>query len=81
MLLGHLRMEHDLQQQIAQFVLEVPHVAAINRIGDFVGFLNGVWRDAGEGLLHIPWATGLRIAQRGHDRQQRIDALDVGHAA
>ena len=35
LLAGHLRMEHHLQQQVAQFVPEIAHVAAIKAaLGD-----------------------------------------------
>ncbi len=62
-------MEHHLEQQISQFVLEACHVAALDRIGDFVGFLDGIGRDAREGLLPIPRAAVGR-AQPRHDREQ-----------
>jgi hypothetical protein len=78
-LLGHTRMKHHLQQQIAELVLQVVHIAAIDGIGDLVGFLDGVWGDSGEGLLQVPGAAGLRVAQVGHDGEQVVDVV-VGHA-
>ena len=62
LLARHLRMEHDLEQQIAELVLEVREVAALDRIGDLVRLLEGVGRDAREGLLAIPGAA-VRRAQ------------------
>ena len=80
LLLRHPRVEHHLQQQVAEFVLEVAHVAAIDRVGDFVGFLDGVRRDGREALLDVPRTAGLRIAQCGHDLEQALDPVRVAHA-
>ena len=77
--LGHARVEHHLQQQIAQLVLEVDHVATIDGIGDFVGFLDGVRGDGRECLPGVPRAAVNGIAQPGHDRQQIIDAAASAH--
>ena len=52
--LGHARMEHDLEQQIAEFVAQVCHVVALDRVGDFVGFLDRVRRDGREVLRDDP---------------------------
>ena len=77
LLLRHPRMEHHLQQQVAELVLQIAQVAAVDRIGDFVGLLDGVGRDGREGLFDVPRATGFRVAQRGHDVEQ---VADVAHA-
>ena len=58
--LGHLGMEHDLEQQVAELVLERGHVVALDRVGDLVGFLDGVRDDGAEALLEIPGAAALR---------------------
>ena len=71
--LGHAGVEHDLQQQIAQFVLQRRHVVALDRIGDLVGLLDRVGRDRREILLAVPRAAALRVAQPRHDRQQTVD--------
>ena len=42
-------------------------ITALNGVGNFVSFFDGVRRDAGKGLLAIPRATRLRIAKAGHD--------------
>ena len=73
LLLRHARMEHHLQQQVAQLVLQVAQVAAVDRIGDLVGLFDRVRRDAGEVLFDIPGATALRIAQARHDGEQAVD--------
>ena len=73
--LGHACMEHDLQQQVAQFVAQIRIVAPVYRIGHFVGFLDRVRRDRGEILLHVPRTAGLRIAQCRHDAQQVVDSV------
>ena len=76
--LGHLRMEHHLQQQVAEFVLQFVHVAAIDGIGDLVGFFDRVRRDRREILLQVPGTAAVRIAQLRHDAQQ---LADFSHAA
>jgi hypothetical protein len=71
--LRHLRVEHDLQKEIAKFVLEVVHVTAFDRIGNLVSFLDRVGRDACEILLEVPRTAAVRIAQARHDVEQRFD--------
>ena len=65
--LGHARVEHDLQQQIAELVAQVVVVAPIDRVGDFVGFLDRVRRDRVEVLLEVPWAAALADRAARHD--------------
>ena len=57
----HLRVKHHLKQQIAQFVEQGWPVLVVNRVGDFVGLLDGVGRDGGEGLRHVPGTAALRV--------------------
>jgi hypothetical protein len=47
-------MKHHLQQQIAEFVTEIVEIAARDRIGDFMGLLDGVGRNGGKILLEVP---------------------------
>ncbi|MCY1242164.1 hypothetical protein D9M72_551090 [compost metagenome] len=68
--LRHPGMEHHLQQQIAEFVAEVVHVAALDGIGNLIGFLDRVGFDRLEGLDDVPGATGFRLPERGHDIEQ-----------
>ncbi|MNE65788.1 hypothetical protein D3C80_1612950 [compost metagenome] len=72
LLLAHLGVKHHLEQQIAQFITQIGIVLALNGIQHFVGFFQGVRRDGGEGLLTIPRATHLRIAQGFHNGQQAL---------
>ena len=60
--LGHLRVEHDLELEIAELVGERVHVVARDRVGDFIGFLDRVGRDRLEGLDACP------IRSRSPDR-------------
>ena len=74
--LGHLRVEHDLELEIAELVGERVHVIARDRVGDFIGFLDRVGRDGGEGLLTIPFAAVHRIAKPAHDlRRSRSSGM------
>ena len=52
--LGHAGVEDDLEQQVAQLVLQVGPVLVLDGAGDFIGFLDRVRRDGGEGLLACP---------------------------
>lgn len=61
-LLGHAGVEHDLEQQVAELALEVGEIAALDGVGDLVGFLDGVGRDRREGLGDIPRAAVVRRA-------------------
>jgi hypothetical protein len=58
LLLGHPGVKHDLQQQIAELVLQVVEIAAADRVGDLVGFLDGVRRDVSKFLLQVPRTAG-----------------------
>ena len=58
-LLGHARVKHDLEQQVAELVLELAEVAALDRVGDLVRLLDRVRRDRRERLLEVPRATAL----------------------
>ncbi len=72
-LFGHPGVEHDLQQQIAKFVLEGRDVAALDRVGHLVGLLDRIGRDRREILLPIPRAAALGVAQPRHDSEQTVD--------
>src|SRR5690348_14672521 len=68
--LGHLRVEDDLELEVAKLVGERVHVVASNRIGDFVGFLDRVGSNGRERLRAVPFATAHGIAQPAHDRYE-----------
>ncbi len=74
-LLAHARVIDDLQQEVAELVLELREIAALDRIRDLVGLLDRVGRDRREILLEIPRAAGARRAQRGHDLDQAGDVF------
>ena len=76
----HARVIDDLQQEIAELVLELREIAALDRIRDLVGFLDRVGRDRAEVLLEVPRAAGARRAQRGHDLDQAGDVFCWFHA-
>jgi hypothetical protein len=70
---GDARMEHDLKQQVAELVLEIRHIGARDRVGDFMRFLDRIGRDRLETLLDVPGAAMVGIAQTGHDRDQIVE--------
>ncbi len=69
-LAGDLAVIDDLQQQVAELFLERRQVVALDGVRDLVGFLDRVGRDAAEGLVDVPGAAMLAIAEPGHDREQ-----------
>ena len=60
--LGHLRVEHDLELEIAELVGERVHVVARDRVGDLIGFLDRVGGDGREASARDP------IRSRSPDR-------------
>ena len=66
----HLRVVNDLEQQVAKLVLQSVQVIARDRIGDLVRFLDRVRRDGREGLLDIPRAARVLVAQARHDGEE-----------
>ena len=72
----HLAVEHDLEEQVAQLLGEVPRIVLIDGLQDLVGLLDQVGLEGGAGLLAVPWAASL-AAQPGHERQERIES-DTG---
>jgi hypothetical protein len=60
----------DLQQQVAELLLEGGHVGTLDGVGDLIGFLDGVRRDRLEGLVDVPRAAVPAVAEPCHDRQQ-----------
>ena len=69
-LLGHRAVIDHLQQQVAQLAAQILHRAALDRVGDLVGFLDRVGRDGLEALFDIPGAARFGIAQAAHDFQK-----------
>jgi hypothetical protein len=75
LLAGDAGMQHHLQQQIPQFLLQVTVIAVANRVRHLVGLLQHVGDEGAVGLLQIPGATGHRIAQLIHDGDQPAKVL------
>src|SRR4051812_8053744 len=71
---GHLSVEHDLELEVAELVREPVYVLAGDRVGDLVGFLDGVGRDRLERLDAVPFAAADGIAQPAHDLGEAIEA-------
>lgn len=70
--LGHAGVEDDLEQQVAQFALQLVQVVALDGVGDLVGFFDRIGGDGGEGLLHVPGAAAVRVAQPLHNAEQAV---------
>ena len=60
----HLGMEDDLEQKVADLVLERGHVGFADRLGDLVGLLDGVGGDRGKILLAVPRTSQPRSGSR-----------------
>ena len=71
--LGHARVIDDLEQQVAEFVRQRGEIAPRDGVGDLIGFLDRVGRDGVEGLLLVPRAAGVGVAQRRHDVEQAAE--------
>jgi len=78
--LGQPRMVGNLKKEVAEFVAEVVEVVARNRVGDLMGFFDGVWRDRREGLLFVPRATRFLIPECRHDFNKALDVRRRGHS-
>ena len=68
-------MIDDLQKEIAEFVAQIRHVLALDRVGDFVRFFDRVGSNAGECLLYVPGASDLRIPKGGHDLNEALNVV------
>ena len=74
-------MVDDLQQEIAELFLQVRHILPFDGVGDLVGFLDRVGRDAREVLFQIPRAAGDRRPQRRHHGDEIADRSVLGWCA
>ena len=63
---GHLRIEEDLQEEVAELVFEVRPGSALDGVEDLVGLFEGVAFDGVKGLLAVPW-TAAGGAETSHD--------------
>ena len=71
---GHLRVEEDLEEKIAELILEVGPRAALDGVEDLVGLFERVSFDRVEGLLAVPRAA-IRGAQPCHDRYRLCNGV------
>ena len=67
-----------LKQQIAEFFAEIVHIIAVDGVGDFVGFLDGVGRDGFEVLFQIPRTAAIRITEFCH-RGDKVEECVCAH--
>ena len=65
--LRHAGVKNDLKQQVAKFITQCRQIFPLDRIRDFVGFLDRVRRDRREGLLLIPWTSVLRVPELSYN--------------
>src|SRR5215813_901078 len=77
LLLRHLGIKEDLQQEIAQFAAQFIPVAFVDRLENFIGFFQRVRFDGVEGLLAIPRAASGG-AQPGHNRDSTLKTSTRG---
>ena len=73
-LLSDCGMINGLQQKIAQFSLQIGHIAARNGIGHLIGFFDRIGGNGAETLLNVPRAARVRITQAAHDIKQPFNA-------
>ena len=66
-LFSKLRVEHDLEQQIAEFTSKIGPVLAFDGVRHLVGLLDRVRRDRREVLLEVPGAARLPVPETLHD--------------
>ena len=78
-LLGHARVVDHLQKQVAELVAQIVEIAALDRVGHLIGFLDRVRRDGREILFEVPGTAGHRRPQRGHDLDQAVNILGGCH--
>ena len=78
-ILSDLCVENDLEEEVAKFLAQVVHVAALDRVGNLIRFLDCVRRDGGEVLRPVPVAPG-GTPQARHDRGEAGEGgKGIGH--
>ena len=73
---GHLRMEDDVEQEVAQLLAEIGEVVAIDGLEEFAHLLDETVAEAAMGLDPVP-RTAVGSAQSGGGGEKQVDA---GHA-
>ncbi len=64
---GDLRVEEDLEEEVAEFFCEFGVVAGVEGVEDFVGFFDEIGAKRGVGLFAVPGAAAGG-AEAGHER-------------
>ena len=81
LLLRHLRIEENLQQQVAEFAGKFGPIAIVDSFENFVSFFEGIGLDGIEGLFAVPRAAAWG-AESLHDGDHSLETLSCrGHAA
>ena len=75
---GHLRMQGDMKEQVAQFLAEVGEVVAVDRLQEFADLLHQAVAEGLVGLHPVP-RTAVRGAQPGGGGEQEVDARHACH--
>ena len=70
----HLRMEHHLKQNVAEFFQKQRCVTVVNRLDNLIGFLNKIPPDTLVGLFPVP-GTAAFPAEDAHDLKQVADPV------
>jgi hypothetical protein len=81
LLLCHPGVENDLQQEVAELILQPDEIITDDRVRDFVGFLDCVRSDGAKTLLQVPRAAAAWRPQRRHDLNQAGDVAGGLHGA
>ena len=69
-----LRVEDDLEEEVAELFPDAPGVAGVEGVEDLVGLLDEERAEGLAGLLSIPGTPAL-AAQAGHHREQLDETL------
>ena len=72
-LLSDARLKYYLEKQVAELIPQLRGIARLHRIGDLIGFFDGVRRDRLERLLQVPRTPAVRIPEPRHDAEQAND--------
>ena len=67
------RLEHDLEQHVAELVANAYGIAFRHGVRELVRLFERVRHDRRPGLFAIPRAAAFRVAEPGHDREQALD--------
>ena len=73
---GELRVQDDLEQEVAELIGEIVRAAALDRVDRFVRLLEEVWPKRQVRLAPVPGATVGRT-QAGADRRHPVRAAEV----